>query len=46
MTGTYMSEMKSSLEALLEEFSKNMIEDYKTVKKILLCVMCCFGEAV
>ena len=34
--------MKNSLKALLKEFSNNsMIEDYKTVKKIFLCVMRC-----
>ena len=36
--------MKSSLEALLEEFKKK--KDYNTVKKIVLCVMCCFGAVV
>jgi len=39
--------MKSSPEALLEEFYQgNTIKDYEIVKKIILCVMCCFGAAV
>ena len=37
--------MKSSLEALLENFQRIIIiENYKMVKKIFLCVICCLVQ--
>ena len=40
------TKMKSSPEALLENFRKNKTTDYKTVEKIVLCVMCYLRAAV